>query len=1295
MPSWLELLDQLNRAYQPGQREDGPNVGPGYWAANALRSGNPLEVAGILPGILGSALQGYTENVPDRIGAAIMGRSPESYREHLATYNPLAQAATRFATDPLSPFSFGLKTAGTVGKALLGAKIGEPVGQAIARGVNYPFEKTAEGAGQLVKGAGALIRKTDTGKKLFAESAASQARGVTTTLEDLANNTLEILKYHTTPLAQMTVDPMPIFMRGKHAGKPDKRAISAAIAGEWEAMENASRNVIDPNTALYNMNIQRAASAARNDINQTFSEGLMARLDSPDEDEVATAIATAEAMWVRNKNLLASAHTAVQKGGEFTQKWSGKAVPGGATIPPMTRLQQLQDEAMATKQRMIKDTGAEVASLYKQPRTPQTSAQVSELYNLRNRGMIGVMDDLAEQIQKEFAIPQDVADDIAKTAGEDFIGLLSSLELANVGGPGGINAMIPTSKKAILDQASSLWYPEIHKIVAAQHAVAKHLGKVLGIEVGAPGQVYDMQRLVGMVNDQLTVLNQPALPPLGQLTSPQLTEAVAQLARGGVVKDLTEVNKLTNVLGKWAERGDLLVGDPLQMSLAATATKLEAAFKGGMTQKASNPVWDTVTRWYNTTNALQKDNLLANFGYLWKNAFSGYGFNKFLGNPGDASESTRIAAHQLRATRAAIKRPGSVAEADLFPPEFAYDLVSRGKLRARSNVTTGGFISSLFQAAGSKPTATARVGKSGRFVYSVLTAPVDPVAGVAEVAAWTLGGDKIVRYIKDLARITENSLRLAPYRSEWNKQLTAAMPKFIDEVGETLKNNQRYIPSVHTPLTQAINRPPIGEITQWIVSKDTHFSPKEFMSMLSDKGVHIDDVKTLGQRWTDLVDETESMGEEFANSIHVNYAKTTNIEEAIDKVFPFVRWPIRMVPNFQKVLAQNPAFVIAITRLNSITTEDAKRSGLPKKYQKMIDTGSFGSYLANRIFHQGEGGKLYVDASGILMPWESYTSGAGDAQFAQGPVEAAVDMFPFEPFATVKAPAQIASSAIGSAIPGLKPMLPYSAETPLSPVNRFSGLAGLLGGNPQELWTKLAEMIPGVQNYDFRRADIQKRLGEMAGRDTGFVDHPSYMAARGTESGPLYEQAGLDIGYQRGTEQGLGMVWPVGLKYVRPEELATREAAKNLPVGRRDTPEKIAEFSRALAQNPQAAAHQGVQGTELRTKLQYVFQVMRNPALLFPDAKPEVAARLAQQLNQYERLEGNEKAQRALTKSNPQVGAALIKKNQFLNTNPEAAAYMNWRSQVHPQERAVGEQALSDSFIGWYLSGRNRQRYNP
>jgi len=111
--------------------------------------------------------------------------------------------------------------------------------------------------------------------------------------------------------------------------------------------------------------------------------------------------------------------------------------------------------------------------------------------------------------------------------------------------------------------------------------------------------------------------------------------------------------------------------------------------------------------------------------------------------------------------------------------------------------------------------------------------------------------------------------------------------------------------------------------------------------------------------------------------------------------------------------------------------------------------------------------------------------------------------------------------------------------------------------------------------------------------------------------------------------------------------------------------------------------------------LQYVFQVMRNPALLFPDAKPEVAARLAQQLNQYERLEGNEKAQRALTKSNPQVGAALIKKNQFLNTNPEAAAYMNWRSQVHPQERAVGEQALSDSFIEWYLSGRNRQRYNP
>ena len=296
-------------------------------------------------------------------------------------------------------------------------------------------------------------------------------------------------------------------------------------------------------------------------------------------------------------------------------------------------------------------------------------------------------------------------------------------------------------------------------------------------------------------------------------------------------------------------------------------------------------------------------------------------------------------------------------------------------------------------------------------------------------------------------------------------------------------------------------------------------------------------------------------------------------------------------------------------------------------------------------------------------------------------------MSPFRPYPLVGLAGQTAAGALETFVPPTKQFLPTGRETTLPNFSRWSPVTGAFpGAGGPELWQSAFKgMTKGFMDpYSYRTADIQKRLGEMAVTETGYPDHPLYMAARSNPSSELNRQATREVDRERGLEALAGLIFPFGIQYVRPEELKVRAAKRELPQGMRETKEKQEKFEKALDQHPWAAAHLGAEGTDLRTRAQKVFNMFRNPAVLFPDADPKVAERMSRDLMAYDAAP-TMKAKASIKIGNPLVGLALQKRSLRMQEDEMSQAYMEWRQDVHPQKRVEGEEAMLNSFLDWYL----------
>src|SRR3990167_1349320 len=117
---WLDLLHKLQSAYDPSLPDAAPKP-PGYWATKQISQQGLGAAPGIGFGMLGSAFDKYTDEVPNRfLDMSMSGRGdypkPQGLgdwldsgkvAERVKTLNPLVAAAGQMAFDPLTYASFG------------------------------------------------------------------------------------------------------------------------------------------------------------------------------------------------------------------------------------------------------------------------------------------------------------------------------------------------------------------------------------------------------------------------------------------------------------------------------------------------------------------------------------------------------------------------------------------------------------------------------------------------------------------------------------------------------------------------------------------------------------------------------------------------------------------------------------------------------------------------------------------------------------------------------------------------------------------------------------------------------------------------------------------------------------------------------------------------------------------------------------------------------------------------------------------------------------------------------------
>lgn len=1376
----------LGDQYAPGLPDAAPKPA-GYWAAEAVRGG-PITTAGIPFGMLGSALQAFTENVPMRIGSMAgqavaslplsdeqlkwMGeQSPFPFMGPAGIVSPtvrwlggLAQAAReqnpppwgdpsvftgaakkigagpieeQLATmgfDPTMLLQFGPNVARGAAKAIGLGSTGQNLAVRGSELMDLPGKLAMQGATSAVQGLGrgveaggaAIGAKFPNAPRFLREplkqAPASEAGE---TMKEVADAILQSPSYF------QALD-MPLEGAGRYSipqfpgsWKPDIDAARRNIGRAYQNLENQILSPFSPEETIRNFRAYEAMQMAKSHGQGSLMDSLSRDLSSSDSKEVQEALGAYNAWYdtsMRNIDTLAQMFVRPQPGMNSVPMTMpaivGHPVPGG----PAVNTDLLRD--IVTKYRggqpgippglidtVLKDVREGVGYLRGgpggMPLVPPgvLKPAVNDLYAYRNSEIIRLTQDAIDEIAQNFGIPADKVDELTGMASAEFRDRLNSLRAQAVGGPVGAGFM-PSRLRDAMSEVGSIFLPHVQRIQGQRHRLAQELRGALQLnDPSMPDRNLPLGELWRTLNERLQVAGQQPLAPLGTATSDQLMNALSALQTNGLA-DAGSIRNVANILESWNTRGDLLTGNPLQLALGPTESALERAKSGADALKRDPAWWSQTKSGFQTFRQMMRESWLANPGYLLANVTSALGVN-FFESPKAAIDGVQNLQEMMQNYAMGMKSPGLMNDLDLIPKSVANDLKTWGYQAVPTDWSVGGYIANNMQSVNEARTAMERTQWWKRAGFFALTAPVDLVGAALHTAVGTVAMPSISRATRNLAQISESAVRMALGHDEMVKYVDNAFHQFARETVDNVLNGQTFRDSVRTggvgpgtfdtpftpavrggimaPYPQPVTAPFLSNLRTWFTTTGPHFSPQQLMDKMVELGVHTDDAMIAGQQWSELLDQGLQAGTALANKRHVDYSKFTNLEAAIDQLAPFTRWAIRMMPNFRDIIAQVPGFIINVQRLNSITSKEAEELGLSDRYKRMISTGSLGKWVSERLFGK-PGGQVYIDPARVFMPWTNVQAAAQDAQFAGGPVEAITNLMPWKPYPELQAVAQAGSNIAGSLTPQLQPFLPFSPESPIPTLSRVSPLAGLWGGNTGEIQQTLQQQLPFNNSFDYRRADIQRKLGENAAVDTGHPDHPLYLAARGLESGPLYEQAAGQIGRERAFENALSLMLPVSVQAVRPEEIAARQAARNLPTGRRETPEKQEAFDQALRANPWVAAHQGVQGSDINSRLQYVFNVMRNPAMLFPSAHPEVATQLAKDLVRYDSLPGGN-AQNSAKMSNPLIGAALQARHQFLASYPEGKAYLYWRQQLHPSERQPDEASMMEQFIKWYRGG--------
>lgn len=428
----------------------------------------------------------------------------------------------------------------------------------------------------------------------------------------------------------------------------------------------------------------------------------------------------------------------------------------------------------------------------------------------------------------------------------------------------------------------------------------------------------------------------------------------------------------------------------------------------------------------------------------------------------------------------------------------------------------------------------------------------------------------------------EDAGRATVWFTEMSDGISKAAPKFLDELQVFLNKPAPAVTGraglfpTSTPVLQRIDPADVQKLVDGFRARSGQFSVDELRLQLNNAGAPVESVQPFLQRWADELRRISDYGVKRAQDVNLDYAKTDIIEDKLQWLSPFIKFPKRMLPKLTSILLQNPRYLMAINRYIQVSEDETQ--DLPLRFKGQVSLGIPGNIIHWAV--TGRPGKTFINPLSMLLPFSGAITSAsagfvGDEGQRSGGYEQILDTaskFGLSTGAGGTIGQWLAYLAAGHPSTPVPRMLRHSqmleditravTGVPMSPERLLSqglgaGYSALRGEGA----------MPGT--VDFHDYNVRKRIMEMSA-EAGKPGSQEYKDAIGDPLSPIYQQADADVRRSAGLRSIINSLIPSYASYLSDTESTIRKSEATLPKPERDKNGNLVNRQQAIEQWLQA-----------------------------------------------------------------------------------------------------------------------------
>jgi hypothetical protein len=323
-------------------------------------------------------------------------------------------------------------------------------------------------------------------------------------------------------------------------------------------------------------------------------------------------------------------------------------------------------------------------------------------------------------------------------------------------------------------------------------------------------------------------------------------------------------------------------------------------------------------------------------------------------------------------------------------------------------------------------------------------------------------------------------------------------------------------------------------------------SPQEVEATLNASGLNPARSRLVASRWESALAEASNEGMDAVSRIHVDYEVLNNADEAIRNAIPFSTWPVKMLPFFGKHLLERPSVLMSLVHLNLLSAWDANEKGLTPRFTGAVPIAGMGDALYSWAL--GHPVTAYYNPLRGLVPFSDTNKSLenmGTALENGDYVDAAMQaggVVGLSPHPLIQYAMRLGSSEAPAQ--GM-----IRQGEPLRGVEAFAGLNQGRGFDLNAAFTESERAVRGLLHgekpTDIRAANVDRRIDELAVRDTGKSIRSGdpavapYIAAKTDPNSGIWKQAAAEVARDKGAQSVVGF----GSQILAPQTFLTPEEA--------------------------------------------------------------------------------------------------------------------------------------------------------